>query len=312
MAGQLFDWGCGCIDAGRPGEAENLLKQALNKIERYGGADYPATATVAYFIGYLYLSQDRPDESEGMLMRALSGAERIGDELLNWAVINALMDLAEVFIREDALVEAEAILSRFLTSAARHHLDSEFRDIVAEASELWTEFHDNMRERGDLFADGNEKPFSPEEISAQVLELTEPMNLLKLAQASASEGRFEDAESSLHLVLDMLTASPARNENQLVTISTELAIIKAGLGKHDESKRLFNKIILLSTIPDRLNLETQAQIFVKCADYQAHAGELEQAQKTLSIVRNIRQRMAKLKKEAWVHKMKHPGPHSPR
>jgi tetratricopeptide (TPR) repeat protein len=303
VADQLFEWGCDFMDAKRFGEAENLLKQAIDKIERYDGADYPAMATAQCFLGSLYLSLDRLDESKTMLLRALSLAEKLASEDLYWAIVNSLMHLAQVFITDDELADAEDILFTILKSTAQHHLYSRNRMIVTEAAERWKGVHQAKRPRGEDPLKGDRPCPEPEETVAQVNDLTFPMTLLAMAQSSASQGNFEEAEFTLQEALSILRAAPGKNDAQVAAVSTELASVKARLGKEKEAKRLFMEALLIANKTGLLDVRSRAEILAKHGDFLAHLGESGRAERAFTMARSARQDVAELERKAWVTKL---------
>jgi tetratricopeptide (TPR) repeat protein len=303
VAYQLFEWGCDFIDAGRLGEAENLLKQSMNKIEKYTWPDYPAMATVTYFLGSLYLSFDRLDESQSMLLRALSVAEQVGSEELYWGIIGSIMDLAEAFISDDALAVAEGILFTVLSSTACHYLDSEGREIVSKAAERWTEVHQAMRRRAESTGDTDEKSLSPGVMSAKLIEFIIPMTLLKLARRCGLENKLEEAESHLQQALTILRVAPERNKAQLVRILMEQARVKAMLGKGKEAARASEEALFELNRSQQLDLQVQASVWAVHADYLDFRGRKDEAQKAMDMVKRLRDRIAGQEKQAWVRQI---------
>lgn len=303
VAEQLFDWGCDYMAAGRLGEAENLFKQAMSKIEKYYGADYPAMATVAYFMWYLYLMQDRPDEGRTMLLKALSVAEQVGDETLYWTITVGLIDLARYFIADEELTQAASILFRVLESTAHHHVDSPYREYVSIAANDWTDVHKAIRENRDPSIQGTENSLSPEELSAKLIEFMEPTTFLRLARSSVDAGDLEEAESFLETARELLEAVPNRNECQMATISTELALLKAELGKKEEARKISTTATLAATWSNGLDLKTQEQLFSKHADVLTRIGGTEEAGKASELAKRFRERIADLRKKSWSEKI---------
>ncbi len=95
------------------GEAEDLLRRALELAEERLGADHPSTAVCLNNLGDFLSQNGRFEEAESVLRRAVAAEERLhGADALETAT--ALSNLALVLRRREAFAEAEALYRRVL------------------------------------------------------------------------------------------------------------------------------------------------------------------------------------------------------
>ena len=100
------------MDLARYDEAESLLKQAVEALEKKFGADYLLLGQVLGALGELYREQGRYRDAEKQLNRALQLAEQ-GKSGLQLAT--ALNNLATHYAVEGRSIEAESLYQRALT-----------------------------------------------------------------------------------------------------------------------------------------------------------------------------------------------------
>ena len=99
------------IDLAKYDEAESLLKQAVEMLERDFGANYPLLTRSLGALGALYGEQGRYGDAEAQLARAVQLAEQSGSGFL---IATALNNLATHYHVEGRHVEAESLFQRAL------------------------------------------------------------------------------------------------------------------------------------------------------------------------------------------------------
>ena len=126
------------------GEAEDLLRRALELAEERLGADHPSTAVCLNNLGDFLSRNGRFEEAEAVLRRAVAAEERLhGADALETATALSNLALVEEGIRDGRLGQTlsapyEAVRREYESRVAegvlrkKHHLDVEFDRVLRE------------------------------------------------------------------------------------------------------------------------------------------------------------------------------------